>query len=576
MRFKIVGQWANEFKHDGLLFFAQKTEEMLFYYTSHLYKVPVYNTYSLMGEYLYTSQLVQQKVVNEGHLKYILDEFMEAFEEDIVLKNNISEDKRKYIIQSLNESSTLDQERIMRYLYHHFANYYDMCVAYLKKIVREEKEKKKIEKALRCYLPTLLNNGYSEEFVYRYNIAFWTNEEISDTEAIDNYFKRFDFKKRKYRVYIAINKKASQFEEILVSRLNAIVDQDEYSAKLKYDKEEFMQVSFEVKELDEYKAAQRVFERMSLFIRFYKFLGNRREEWFSNKCLVRTEDDEIIIADIKPKGYSYSEDYDDKTIGLSSETLISALINNAQKSFQVINKVLQIHNTAIENPDMKNGFLNMWSIMEIIGIHKRDDSKMHEIENSIVPILENDYAKSIFEELHDYLKANVSEKRYTKIVGKVDLDADEYVKIASIVILDQYDAIKQELNIELRNYPILRSRIAQLHDLFSKKNNYYNELERYERRIRWHLRRMYRTRNAIIHSGESSKRIKALGEHLHSYIDEILYEILIQLAASGTYSSIEDVLVNAKFMVDDIKKCFRVKEKTEYGDLLKLYGREMD
>ena len=42
MKFKINGQWSNDYEHDGMLFFAQKTEEMLFYYTSHLYKVWFY------------------------------------------------------------------------------------------------------------------------------------------------------------------------------------------------------------------------------------------------------------------------------------------------------------------------------------------------------------------------------------------------------------------------------------------------------------------------------------------------------------------------------------------------------
>lgn len=572
MKFKINGQWKNNFKHDGILFFAQKIEEMLFYYTNHLYKVPVYNSYFLMWEYMHTSKLVKEKAINEGHLKYILEEFLETFEDDIVFKNSISEDEMKYILQLLNSSSVLDQERIIHYLYHRFACYHDMCVSYLKKIVIEEKEKKKIERALRCYLPTLLNGGYSPEFIYRYNNAFWTNNEISGIEAVDNYLNRFDFEKRKYKVYVALNKKAQQFENILVSRLDAITEEDEYSGKLKYDKEQFILISFEVKALDENRAAEYVYENINLFIRFYKFLGNRREEWFFNKCLVRDEEDVTVITDIKPHGYSYSKDYDDKTIGLSSEALITALLNNAHNSFKVIDNVLQIHNMAIDNPDMKNGFLNLWSIMEIIGVSKRDDSKMQEIEDAIVPILAKDYAKNIFEELHDYLRANISEERYNKIIGEIDLEESEYIKVASAVILDENKGVRQELNDALLCCPVIRSKIAQLNDLFNRKSNYLNEIEKYERRLRWHLRRMYRTRNAIIHSGDNPDNLRALGEHLHSYIDEILYEITIQLASSTGYCSIDNVLVNAKFQIDDVKKCFKAKERTEYVDILKLYG----
>ena len=68
------------------------------------------------------------------------------------------------------------------------------------------------------------------------------------------------------------------------------------------------------------------------------------------------------------------------------------------------------------------------------------------------------------------------------------------------------------------------------------------------------MRRMYRTRNAIIHSGENTENLKALGEHLHSYIDEILYEIIIQLATKHNYCTIDNVLINARFKLDEIKK----------------------
>lgn len=112
MKFKISGQWSDGYKHDGMLYFAQKTEEMLFYYTNHMYKVPVYNSYYLMWEYLHTCQLVKEKAINEGHLKYILEEFLVTFENDIVIKNNMSEDRMKYITQTLNSSVLLDIERI--------------------------------------------------------------------------------------------------------------------------------------------------------------------------------------------------------------------------------------------------------------------------------------------------------------------------------------------------------------------------------------------------------------------------------------------------------------------------------
>lgn len=150
-------------------------------------------------------------------------------------------------------------------------------------------------------------------------------------------------------------------------------------------------------------------------------------------------------------------------------------------------------------------------------------------------MLLNDYIENTFEKLHDYIKANIEEEKYQEIISDVDIEVSEYEKIACLVILKQYDATRKKLIAEFGDYSLIRSRISQLHNIFNEKNGYFNEIDKYERRVRWHLRCMYRTRNAIIHSGEDIDNLKALGEHLHSYVDEILYEIIIQLAKKHSY-----------------------------------------
>ena len=44
MKFSKPVNWIDGFRHDGLLYFAQRLEEMLFSYTDELYSVPVLNT----------------------------------------------------------------------------------------------------------------------------------------------------------------------------------------------------------------------------------------------------------------------------------------------------------------------------------------------------------------------------------------------------------------------------------------------------------------------------------------------------------------------------------------------------
>ena len=90
MKFYKLDNWHPAFRHDGLLYFTQRIQEMLFYYSSHIYKAPVLNTYLLIQEYLHTAALVKNKTINEHHLKYIMDEFQDAFSNDPMIEEKTS------------------------------------------------------------------------------------------------------------------------------------------------------------------------------------------------------------------------------------------------------------------------------------------------------------------------------------------------------------------------------------------------------------------------------------------------------------------------------------------------------
>ena len=91
MRFEITGRWENEFEHDGMLYCAQRIEEMLMIYTSHLYKVPVYNTFLLAYEFMHVYSMVEAKSIDQSHLINIIEEFIDSFSSDIVVKQHFSQ-----------------------------------------------------------------------------------------------------------------------------------------------------------------------------------------------------------------------------------------------------------------------------------------------------------------------------------------------------------------------------------------------------------------------------------------------------------------------------------------------------
>ena len=307
-------------------------------------------------------------------------------------------------------------------------------------------------------------------------------------------------------------------------------------------------------------------------MRFFKFLGNRDEEWCLDRALVVNSDGDTELPPLKPNRYAFSRDYDDKTLGKNSEKMINNLLENAVgNDFFVLEKIISTHNAAIESHHAKNAFLNLWSIIEIIGVYDRTDSKIKEILRSIIPVLKRNYINLVIEELHDYLKANIGDEDYYRILESIKIKGGEKFKIACLLLLPEYEDKRKETYRALANYPLIRSRMSQLHeDVFKDKKRYIAELNRYEQRLTWHVQRLYRVRNSIIHSGDTDDNLIALVEHLHSYVDELILEIMKRLTQQNSLGSISNVLMDAQVYMDNIEKEWKKNEALSLADVKKM------
>lgn len=577
MRFSKLDNWDAQFRHDGILYFAQRIQEMLFHYTSHIYKAPILNTFLLAKEYLHTAELVRKKAINGSHLEYIMEEFQETFSNDLIVQKYIDAELKNQVLQGLNSSSSQKQEKIMAYILHLLQDYNEWCKEYLREIVLQEKEKKKIDRALRCYIPGLIEGGYSHEYIYYYSRKVFFKLPVKSTSVLDTFLNRFDFVEKEYDVYVPIEKWAFAFREILESRLNISFDQDEYKLDLKYDTEKYRLVKMHISALDERTAAGVAYDRLDLFFRYYNFVGNYKDNWLFNTGEVIDEYASKSFVNLKPEGFHFSTQAEENEIGKFSEMLITSLLQNAWGSFSVINRAVNIHNLAIAENNLDNGFLNLWSILEILFVSDQDDSKINELQRKVVPILQKDYIQLIFGELVHYLTDNVPPKELSELQSKVGETSSNSMWLYFLVLMPQYKSIRQELYGLLKDYPLIRSRISQLSDTYSKKEHILSDTIRYTQRVKWHLKRLYRTRNAIIHAGETPNNLKELGEHLHSYVDECLFEIVVLLALDGSLHTIDNVVIDVQVKTELMMNLLKSKGQISESDirfLLKDYIQE--
>lgn len=571
MRFEITGRWEKEFEHDGMLYCAQRIEEMLMIYTSHLYKVPVYNTFLLGYEFMHVYSTVETKSIDQSHLKNIMDEFIDSFSSDIIVKQHFSQSQVRYFVSRLTGSTFPEQRKIIRYLVHAMSDYPNWCIEALKNAVAKPKEKKNIEKALRSYIPMIIGMEYHPQTVYMECKKVFSKCHINSLDALDTFLDKFTGADNEYTVYLSVDKKIEKFKKILESRLDISFAQDEYSKKLNYDANSQICVSLSESALDVNGAARRAYERFDLFMKYFRFLGNRDQEWCGDKCLVKDADNNTSFPHIGSERYFYSQDYDDTTLGHNSERLITKLLENTgQNDFFMIDRLIRAHNTALSSRDINNAFLNLWSVIEIIGVDEfgGDTSKIKQVIKNIVPVLKRNYVKRIVEELHDYLKANLQIKDYYTIIKAVSEEGSDEYKIACLVSLSKYEETRKKVYILLKNYPLIRSRISQLNeDVFRNKKKLVTELNRYGLRLTWHIQRLYRVRNSIIHSGEPENSMAYLVEHLHSYVDEVLLDIIDRMTRSSSLGTIANILLDAQLFMDTIEKEYTKDEEFQPSDI---------
>ena len=572
MRLNSKENWNEGLENDGLLYLPQRIEEMLCHYTNHLYKVPLLNTHLLVEEYLRTSKLVAGGVIHEEHLKYIMEEFQDTFVRDIVIKNTLGEKKTKEFLQKINEASQVEQKRLMHYLYHVLRNYDDWCREYLRNIVKDGRQKKKIELTLRLYLSGLIGRGYSQEYIYYFSKKVFFEQEVNSLGVVDSFLNRFDFKQRKYVVYMALKKGIENFRDILEKRIGINFELEEDEKNLKCDRQQYKVVCIEINALDEKKAAEQAFNKIDLFFRYYKFMGDRKDDLLYNKGMVKDEEGNYAFVNLQPIGYNCEVYRNEKELAKFSELIITALIKTAKCSFSQIDKCIKLHNLALASSDLKNGFLNFWSILEIVCVRQQNESKIKEVEKAILPILEVDYIHTVFEEIDKYLKECLSDKDYNEFIGKLGGE-NGGLRIAKLILLDEQEGLRKSICAKLTNYPVVRSRINQLNEKYGTKKEMLEDIERFSQRIKWHLRRLYRTRNAIIHSGEEPENLCRLGEHLHSYVDELLLQVAIDLSINRGLCTIDNVLIDISFSLENIIMMLKTKEKFNEEDVKCLFSK---
>lgn len=545
MKFRGLGYWRDPSSAEGLVFFAQLLEELLFAYSLDTYKPSAMNASTLCLEARSLIDDIEKELIDRSNLTHVLKELLLNIRKDEVAKSLITLNIES-VASKLENTDIQIQEAaiILDIIYSQISliKYKKKSELLLLDAVANPREKDRIRSLTRTYITTLINLGYSTRFLYpaARMYFYWNRNKIAGPESISGFF---DIADGTIRNYVAVFRVNSLFVEIedsckvfnveVKNQLGGEV-LDQASAKsFELNNSDAFLVVKNISAMDVFSArdfAERRVEQISTL----SGLFHHKEVacWETSALLidVDTKKSRVVSGSQNPMLMCVDSKIPNAAIKLNS--FIRNFSMNSEESFKRYNRAAELHSLALKSDSPENQLLNLWVALETIVPSKlgRSKAKINNIIDSVLPFLSLVYIEALTERLTNDFRV-WSRSRFYHAIDGVDGETERH-KLLRLLLLPEHKARKDVLFVELGDFHLLRNRAHYFSTAFSSSDKVASILETHWMRVDWQVRRIYRTRNLVVHAGHTPAYIDILIKNVHDYLDVVLNSIG-RLASDG-------------------------------------------
>ena len=524
--------------YNGLRFFAELSEELLFYFSHDSFKVPTLNFHYLCFEALDVINKIESGLLEKGNIVPILQEFICSYKYDPIVKdfydediNNLfslkdSEGKYKNTLKEImqNPTSDLSIQRLKKCLFFlkddlgRKSRYYNSGILKIRELICKKNidysELELLQQYTKIVLTELINMGYSQEYIYTSvkNVFFAEHNPVQNvTDSFDLFISHFPLKAKKYVVYLPLKNHKIKDDLLPFSGLDIAENIFEmFSNTCSYI------IKFKREAMDPEGAKLQAIALIDFCLSVTQYCQHsNRKHSFKEAEVIDIESNRIYSLKTLTPPISRQ-----KRTPSDVKKVVNACFDLDSGIFSSIG----LHASAFGTKDLKNQLLNLWTAMEVlIPIEKHGNlSKINQISNSASTILSSNYINMLLIQLDKQVADRIPEK-YEGILAKLgNEDFNKIEKLLAILVLTEYDDIYNELTGELSFTPLLTFRLQQYKNIFSYGQSLKSFYERHSKRVTWQIMRIYRNRNMIVHDGSTLPFLEVILQNLHFYIDTIV------------------------------------------------------
>ena len=521
MKKREISHWAQGDHFEGMLLFAQTLEESTFHYSYESYKLPALNCHFLCYDIMHTARDIDRKVLMDGNFVPLAEEFEQMVDEDFFVKSQVSTSGTLLFVKdksanfyNLSESDL--KTKIKRYpevaefvrdICEVDDNFYLACLIkcvvdniFVDTFTFENGDQ--IYKATRMIVTELVNGGYSKEYIYSTVNDFFYNPLspiICAKETIEAFFECFSFEKTGYQAIFGVNSKAAftlgRLEQVKVR--NPSPDE---KRMLNLQRGTDCVVTLKVKAVDPVSAFKKANNAIDTIQSLHKINQHNDALYITKTAIISKgledgsfEEGALIQSPQNPmKKKGNAPDVH----ALFDDITLLDEIDPPPAFFRAIS----LHHGALESQDISNQLLNLWTIIEILIDTKRDnEDRINTICSTMCSVLNRRYLYAHFEQLLRDIEG-CSGCNFAKIIKDnefVDENLDSVEKFALVLSLKELSSVRDKIKNELSEYPLLKYRVTYFSDhVLVDSKSIFEYLKRHEKRIRWHIMRIYRNRIA--------------------------------------------------------------------------------
>lgn len=538
MIFKSIRRWKICEETEGLLFLAQRLDELLWDYTLDSYKPASLNAPFLCKEALSLIQDIESELIDEANLKHVLEELSWSIQHDPVAKELLDLSVNAYLPTTYENLILPDLKRKLDVLERSLTpyRYLHRCFDALMSAVQPP-HKKTIDLVLKNTITTLINIGISKKSLYEQTQNYFF---ASDGPPIENYNILADFLKdiypqlRLFNVYHVTSDLICQIKDSIRSFKMEIIEELPHEIQALALKHNVLKnpnqcyvVVRDIKGYDIYSAQEAATSRLDQVSDLFTLFHHRQQINYEPTAIVMRPTGESPAAVTITKGAMHKPfDMPADKASKDLNRLVKG-IGLSGSSFERFNRVADLHGVCVATDIVENQLVNLWTALETLIPTRMKGAKIANVVEAMIPFLMTAYLNRIIGRLgHDLItwKRWTTKSILNKVPGTVGSSITQ--KLLALLCVPNNQPLRDELYTALGDFQLLRFRIFSIAKIFSCPSNTKKALEKHEKLVRWQIRRIYRTRNLIVHSGAKPTYIHGLVENGHDYLDLILIEIM--------------------------------------------------